>query len=278
MLDIAPLLPPELLELSRQAAQADLYRYLSALMYIVFAAGLFYLGSQYQRAIVRGENPPGQFPKGYFTMLIIQLLPLTISGFALHDDFIIGTRGGTLAVVAVVYGLVASKDGTFASWRYVVGVIFWLSLAVMGTMLWNSHPEIRLYLRDHETLVSTVAMVAMIAFVVFGQGVTAKELYRHYMSGNYSVKRLSLQFVRLFAFASQALHYAHVHSGAKELVWSGLGYTVRFDPIFMTSALGTLGVVFVLIWSFFGFLVGSDAREMKRNSDRTGRHGHVFGR
>jgi len=63
----------------------DAFRKLSALMYVIFAVGLFTLGAQYHAAVIRKEPGPGQFPEGYFTMLTIQLVPLTITGFVLQD-------------------------------------------------------------------------------------------------------------------------------------------------------------------------------------------------
>jgi len=60
-------------------------------MYVIFAVGLFTLGAQYHAAMIRKEPGPGQFAHGYFTMLTIQLVPLTITGFVLQDAYIIGT-------------------------------------------------------------------------------------------------------------------------------------------------------------------------------------------
>jgi len=69
----------------------DAFRKISALMYVIFAVGLFTRGAQYHAAMIRKEPGPGQFAHGYFTMLTIQLVPLTITGFVLQDAYIIGT-------------------------------------------------------------------------------------------------------------------------------------------------------------------------------------------
>src|SRR5258708_38189487 len=92
------------------ALQNNLFQKLSALMCVIFAVGLFALGAKYHAAVVKNQIGPKQFPRGYFTMLAIQLVPLTITGFVLHDAYIIGTRVGTLIVVVLVYGMVSSKD------------------------------------------------------------------------------------------------------------------------------------------------------------------------
>src|SRR5258708_39863374 len=130
-----------------QAHQADIqlwvewglannaFRKTSALMYVIFAVGLFGLGAQYHAAMIRKEPGPGQFAHGYFTMLTIQLVPLAITGFVLQDEYIIGTRLGTLAVVIVVYGMISSRDGTLHARRYRLWMAFWLSVAILGPVV-----------------------------------------------------------------------------------------------------------------------------------------------
>jgi hypothetical protein len=81
----------------------------SAFMYLLYDIGLWNLGLRRHGAIVRKEAPVGQFPGGYFTMLAVQLLPLTVTGFARHDAFVIATRVVTLVTVLIVYGLSASQ-------------------------------------------------------------------------------------------------------------------------------------------------------------------------
>ena len=68
------------------AMHHNVFLKVSAAMYIVFAVGLFMLGAEYHAAIVRQkpQEGPGQFPPGYFTMLVVQLLPLMITGFVLQ--------------------------------------------------------------------------------------------------------------------------------------------------------------------------------------------------
>ena len=89
------------------------FLFASAFMYLLYDIGLWNLGLRRHGAIVRKEAPVGQFPDGYFTMLAVQLLPLTVAGFARHDEFVIATRVATLVTVLIVYGISASKDGTF---------------------------------------------------------------------------------------------------------------------------------------------------------------------
>jgi hypothetical protein len=238
----------------------DAFRKISALMYVIFAVGLFALGARYHAAVLRKEPGPGQFARGYFTMLTIQLVPLTITGFVLQDAYIIGTRLGTLAVVIVVYGLITSRDGTFEAWRYRVWMTFWLSVAILGPMLWIESERLRTFVHDYQQWIAWLSVVTMLAFVVCGQWVILVTLFHHYMHGHYTVKRLSLQFVRFLGFAFQALHY-----------WLAPTTAAKFfglDPIFLQGATGAVGAAGIIIGSILGVIWGTKARRHKRRLAR----------
>jgi hypothetical protein len=236
------------------------YRKISALMYVIFAVGLFTLGAQYHAAKLRKEPGPGQFARGYFTMLTIQLVPLTITGFVLQDEYIIGTRLGTLAVVIAVYGMISSRDGTFAAWRYRVWMTFWLSAAILGPMVWIESIRMRSFVHDYEKWIAWLSVIAMMAFVVRGQWVVVRLLFRHFMQGNYTVKRFSLQVVRFFGFSFQAVHYWLAPSAAAPF----FGY----DPIFLQGFTGAIGAACVIIGSLVGLAWGTEARRHKRRETR----------
>src|SRR5580704_4523897 len=170
----------------------DAFRKVSALMYVIFAVGLFALGAQYHAAMIKKEPGPGQFAEGYFTMLTIQLVPLTITGFVLQDPYIIGTRLGTLAVVIVVYGMISSRHGTFEAWRYRLWMTFWLSVAILGPMLWLESLRLRTFVHDYTNWIAWISVVAMVAFVVRGQWEIVKALFWHFLQGNYTIRRFSL--------------------------------------------------------------------------------------
>jgi hypothetical protein len=242
------------------AIYTDAFRELSALMYVIFAVGLFALGAEYHAAMIRKDRSIGQFPEGYFTMLAVQLLPLTITGFVLRDPYIIGTRLGTLLVVLIVYAMVTSAYGTFNTLRYRLWTGFWLSVAILGPMVWFESETLRTFVRDWEKWIAWSSVAAMLLFVVKGQRAVAKTLFLHYVNGNYSIKRFSLQVVRFFGFAFQAIHYWLVPTAAKPLL--------GFDPIFLQGALGTIGVTMVLIGSMFGFIWGARARQKRRDATR----------
>jgi hypothetical protein len=242
------------------ALYTDAFRKLSALMYVIFAVGLFALGAEYHAAMIRKDRSIGQFPEGYFTMLAVQLLPLTITGFVLRDPYIIGTRIGTLLVVLIVYGMVTSANGTFNTLRYRLWMTFWLSVAILGPMLWFESETLRTFVRDWEKWIAWSSVAVMLVFVAKGQREVARTLFLHYLRGNYSIKRFSLQVVRFFGFALQAVHYWLVPTTAAPLV--------GFDPIFLQGVLGTVGVTMVLIGSMFGFIWGSKARHQKRDEAR----------
>jgi hypothetical protein len=242
------------------ALYTDAFRELSALMYVIFAVGLFALGAEYHAAMIRRDRTIGQFPEGYFTMLAVQLLPLTITGFVLRDPYIIGTRIGTLLVVLIVYGMVTSANGTFDSWRYRLWMTFWLSAAILGPMVWFESETVRAFVHDWEKWIAWSSVVVMLLFVAKGQREVAKTLFLHYVRGNYSIRRFSLQVVRFFGFALQAAHYWLLPTEAKPFL--GL------DPIFLQGALGTLGVAMVLIGSMLGFIWGATARQQRRDELR----------
>jgi hypothetical protein len=242
------------------AIYTDAFRRLSAVMYVIFAVGLFALGAEYHAAMIRKDRNIGQFPEGYFTMLAVQLLPLTITGFVLRDPYIIGTRIGTLLVVLIVYAMVTSVNGTFNTLRYRLWTGFWLSVAILGPMVWFESGPLRTFVHDWEKWLSWSTVVVMILFVVKGQRAVAKTLFLHYVHGNYSIKRFSLQVVRFFGFTLQAIHYWVVPTQATPFL--GL------DPIFLQGALGTLGVTMVLFGSMFGFIWGAKARQKKREAMR----------
>jgi hypothetical protein len=239
----------------------DAFRKISALMYVIFAVGLFALGASYHAAVIRKEPGPGQFADGYFTMLTIQLVPLTITGFVLQDAYIIGTRLGTLAVVIIVYGMITSRDGTFDAWRYRAWITFWLSAAILGPMLWIESARLRAFVHDYEQWIAWLSVITMIAFVVRGQWVILVALFRHYMQGHYTVRRLSLQLVRFLGFAFQALHYWRAPTTAAKFL--GL------DPIFLQGFTGALGAAGVIVGSILGVIWGTEARRHKRRLART---------
>jgi hypothetical protein len=233
----------------------NLFLNISALMYVIFAVGLFGLGARHHAALVHGEVGPGQFPEGYFTMFAVQLVPLTVTGFVLLDGYIIATRIGTLFVVVIVYAMVSSRDGTFTAFRYRAGLAILLSSATLGTMVWLISATARDFVHDYEKWIAWISVAVMLLFVIRGQWAVAKALFRHYLQGNYTVKRFSLQMVRLIGFATQAVHYGFRPTAAAPL----FGY----DPIFMQAVMGTLGVVGIILGSVVGFIIGSRARHRK---------------
>jgi hypothetical protein len=211
--------------------------------------------------MLRKEPGPGQFAEGYFTMLTIQLVPLTITGFVLQDEYLIGTRLGTLAVVIVVYGMISSRDGTFLAWWYRVWMTFWLSIAILGPMVWLESVRMRLFVHDYEKWIAWLSVIVMVAFVVRGQWVILMALFRHFMQGHYTVKRFSLQVVRFLGFALQAVHYWLAPTAAAPF----FGY----DPIFLQGLTGAIGAASVIIGSLLGLFWGTEARREKRREAKS---------
>jgi hypothetical protein len=177
-------------------------------------------------------------------MLVIQTFPMAVTGLVLNDLYIIGTRTATLVAALVVYGMIKSRDGSFDTWWHRLWTLFWLSVAVLGAMAWSDSTLLRTFVHDWEKWITWSSVAGMLAFLIRGQLVVAKQLFLHFVRGNYSIKRFSLQLVRFLCLAPQAAHYWLAPSGAPPLF--GL------DPIFLTCLLGTLGVILVLIGSLLG--------------------------
>jgi hypothetical protein len=235
----------------------DGFRAFSILMYAIFAAGLWRLGTLHHAAVVRGDKEVKQYPKGYFTLLAIQVIPLLMTGVVISDFYVIGTRLVTLLVVVAMYIITTSEDGTFTARRH-IGWAFMLILAgMLGALLWSENEAVRSFVRDWEKTISWGSIAVMVLFVFFGQRAVARELFEHFVHGNYTLKRLSLQFVRLLGFLSQTVAYGLVPSKAQPLF--GI-----IDPIFLQGLLGTLGVCFVLFCALAGYARGSGARRQRK--------------
>jgi hypothetical protein len=227
---------------------------ISAFMYVVYDIGLWEIGLRRHGGIVRKDADVGQFPPGYFQMLAVQLLPLTVTGFVRHDVFVIATRLVTLATVLLVYGISSSRDGTFDKLWYRLWLLFWLSASVMGPMVYVESITLQDFVENHEKTIAYSSVVAMIFFVIYGQRVAATTLFQHFVSGNYSLKRLSLQIVRFFGFALQAIHYGYVFG------WK--------DPIFLQGLIGVIGVFGVVVSAIFGLVRGAARRRERRSEHR----------
>jgi hypothetical protein len=220
--------------------QHDLYRIASELLCVVFCYGLYDLAAKYHAAKVTGGDGPKQYPPGYFVMFTVQLVPLIITGFVRDDAYIIGTRLGTFFMVLLCYALVHSRDGTFSSLRQRIWVTFWFGVAIVGPTVWLREAPMRHFVEDWQTYIAWSTIAAMLAFVVLGEHVTAKELFRHYLKGNYSFRRFSVLFVRFGAFAFQAIHYFVVFG------WH--------DPIFWQGVIGALGAFWAIAWAVSGII------------------------
>jgi hypothetical protein len=138
----------------------------SAFLYLVYDLGLWEIGLRRHGAVVRKELQVGQFPDAYFTMLAVQLLPLTITGFVRHDAFVIGTRVATLATVLLVYGISSSKTGAFDTLWYRLWILFWLSVVVIGPMVYVESGTLQQFVADYEKWIAYASVAMMILFVI----------------------------------------------------------------------------------------------------------------
>jgi hypothetical protein len=131
-----------------------------------------------------------------------------------HDAFVIGTRVATFATVLLVYGISSSKAGAFDTLWYRLCILFWLSVVVIGPMVYVESRTLQQLVADYEKWIAYASVATMILFVIYGQRVAASTLFNHFVSGHYSIKRFSLQIVRFFAFSLHAVHYGLVFGGA----------------------------------------------------------------
>jgi hypothetical protein len=155
-------------------------------------------------------------------------------------------------VVVIVYGMVSSPDGTFTARRYRLGMTWLLSAAILGTMIWLASATVRALVHDYEKFIAWIAVGGMLLYMVRGQWTVAKALFRHFLHGNYTIKRFSLQFVRLIGFGGQAIHYWFVPTAAAPL----FGY----DPIFLQAVIGAIGVTGIMVSSLLGLIFSAAAR------------------
>lgn len=220
----------------------DLYRIAAEILYVVFCWGLLDMAVKHHAAKVRGVEGPKQYPPGYFIALIAQLLPLIITGFVRGDVFLIGTRVGTFFMVLLAYALVHSKNGTFDSPRQKFWIMFWFAVTIIGPTVWMKEESVRTFVEVWQTWIAWSTIVLMFGLLVFGQHVTAKELFKHFMDGNYTFKRFSLQIDRFAIFGLQAIHYFVVFG------WQ--------DPVFWQGVMGALGALWVIIWAMIGMFFG----------------------
>ena len=239
----------------------NVFKKASFVAYVIFAVGIFSIAAQYYQSIMRGQKPAGQFPNGYFTMLIVQLIPLMVTGIAIHDEFLIGSRLTTFVLVLVAYGLVSAEDGELNSWWHLGWITFWLTVTGVGTMTWYESPGFRDFIHDHEKWISYLSVATMLAFAIKGQGTVARTLFNHFLEGHYSVKRTSLQVDRFLCFAFQAIGYWYAPSKSDPISIFGL---FKVDVVFLNSVIGMIGVSVVLVFALLGFLRGTELRILKR--------------
>ena len=156
--------------------------------------------------------------------------------------------------------MTSSPDGCFHSWRYRLWITFWLSVAILGPMVWIESVRLRTFVHDYQNWIAWLAVVTMLVFVARGQWAIMKALFHHFMQGSYTVRRFSLQIVRFLGFALQAIHYWLVPTAAAPFL--GL------DPIFLQGFAGAVGAASVIIGSLLGLLLGTQARRQKKQEAR----------
>ncbi len=245
---------------------SHLLLYFSELMCALVCWEMLKLGMDHQTAKCRiaqgaeGAHEVGQFAPGYFTFLTVQTFPLLLTGVVIGDVFITLTRSAMLGIALVTYALTISADGALDNKRMRWWARFWIIALILGTMVWKQSPEVRGFVHDWEKWIAAASVITMLVFFFFGQLRVGLQLWRHFLGGNTTNKRLSIQFKRLLYFAPQAIFYGMVPSSADPISLPFLSFLGTFDPIFFNGVTGTLGVIFVLALAFFGKLLGAGNR------------------
>ncbi len=255
---------PDTQPLPRFQARHALFPPLSTPMCAMFVYGLLRLGYQDQSTKVRsaGRRKVGQFAPGYFTFLTIQTVPMLLTGFVINDDYIMLTRGMMLVATVMVYGMTRSQDGALDTPSNRFWTVFWLVALVVSAMAWIRYAEVRILVREWERWIAAASVITMLLLLI-GQREVASQLYNHYLRGNRTNRRLTLQLERLLYFVPQVIHYWLLPSTAAPI---RIPFTHwQFDPILANGVIGTAGVTFVLVCALVGRIAGrSNRREQER--------------
>lgn len=241
--------------------------YFSELMCALVCWEMLKLGMDHQTSKCRiaqgadGAHEVGQFAPGYFTFLTVQTFPLLLTGLVIGDVFITLTRSAMLGIALVTYALTLSTDGALDNKRMRWWARFWIIVLMLGTMLWVQSQPVKQMVHEWEKWIAAASVITMLAFFIFGQLRVGWQLWRHFLRGHTTNKRLNIQFKRLLYFAPQAIYYWHAPSAADSISLPFLGFLGTFDPIFFNGVTGTVGVMVVLLLALAGKLIGNKAQQ-----------------
>ncbi len=226
----------------------------------IWRLGLKGQTAEVDKALGRKAGVAGQFSPGYFTILVIQSLPMFVSGATISDPFIILTRGAMLLVALLVYGLISSPEGRLDTPRIQNWSMFWIGTVFLGIMIWTLYPSIRGIVRKYEFYIVYASIIGMLLLLVAQAGM-ARQLYQYYRYGGDTNKRFGVQIVRLAYFALQALHYYIVPSAADPVTLPVISMLFgAVDPILFNAVTGTLGVTFVIVSALIGKSRGKERK------------------
>src|SRR6266700_2405350 len=102
--------------------------------------------------------------------------------------------------------MVTSANGTFDTLRYRLWTTFWLSVAILGPMIWVESDIVRAFVYDWEKWIAWSSVVVMILFVVKGQREVAKALFLQAALGTLGVSIVIVGSVLGFIWGTKARH------------------------------------------------------------------------
>ncbi len=223
-------------------------------LYAVYCAAILKMGLRNHFAKASGLQVPDTYPPGYFSWLGIQLVPLWITGLALSDSFVVGSRGITLICVVIVYAAINNERGTFPWERYRMPLIVMLATLIVGITAWGEYPWLRGAVQTYKivtlwnlplsTFLGWISVAVMAAFFLGGQLPTAK-VVRERLEYNYNLKGFGIQWVRLTSFLLQSYYYLYAEGGG----W--------MHPVFLNGAIGTAGALWIIRSYLWGMVFGS---------------------
>lgn len=217
---------------------------LTGILYAVYCAAILKMGLRDHFAKVNGHKVPDTYPPGYFWWLGIQLVPLWITGLALGDSFVVGSRGITLICVISVYGAISNERGVFQWERYRAPLVLLLASLIVGITAWGEYPLLQDAVRKYSvhvvgfdvklsSILGWISVAVMAGFFFGGQLPTAKVI-RERLEHNYNLKGFGIQWIRLSGFLLQSYYYLYAEGG---------GWT---HPVFLNGVIGTAGALWII--------------------------------
>jgi hypothetical protein len=224
----------------------DAFRRVAGMMCALYCLSVFSLGARYHDF----DKDPAikHLPRKQLGLLVIQLIPLIVTGLVYGDVFIVVTRIAILAIVVIDFVLARSRDGKLNTWGCEIIAFVAIASCILMPMSWVHDGPVREFVTHNQKLISWSIVLTMFVYMAQGQWALAKDLFKHYLAGETTMRRLRSQVPRFLMLAFQAPHYWFAPSGA--------ALVLGMDPIFIMSVIGAIGALVVIVASILGMFIG----------------------